>query len=406
MTLRSGRSTFVKANETTSWGSPRRTVTLRCNREAGDRRLCDALHEFILSRLEMQRYRPPLASPPFFPSLREVTYQYASDATLEVIRRCVASIPEQVRLNSWIHLSGRASSGAHWDDSPHGSTNSDMYRPADLLDASGGLPTSCGETSWPARAVSRPPAMAASRAVVVTPVATVLASGPDATAVAARSDGWVALTPVASYPRGNQPRLYSRAIDAQRWVARARDVLSGKSLSDSDNTSRDFIPSLGRGVVNLETRVDGAAGHRSVSMRFNDCRGVARVYVVDSAAVAAIADAVEGATFIALSSSRPPVPPTLDRAYEEGDVSCPAVPLDQPASRVAPQGRRFSVQFVVDTLGSAETESIRFTTEPAREVAAAVTAEVLSRRFRPARWADIKVRQVVRTTVTLAAPPV
>ncbi|MEP6620956.1 MAG: hypothetical protein ABJE47_16645 [bacterium] len=404
--LRPVRTTFVKVDSTTRWIYPTSTLSLRCHREAGDRRLCDALHEFIQAQPDVSPFHFPSVGiapgEPHFDEERVIDYRYANDATVQKIRRCIATIPNQVRHNSWVRLSGRLSSGPWWNDTQPGSSNSDMYAPAELLDASGDISRGCGDVGVVARGEPSPPSLSAARPVNTTHISTFQFKQTDRTEVSARSDGWIVMTPLDSWPREPSPttHLYARAADAQRWVNRVREVISGRSMSINDGGSPRFIPSLGRGKVNANARVADSAQHGRVSFELHDCRGVAIQYSVDSAALLTIAEAVQDAIYIARSASRVATPPTLARPYEEGEVSCPAVALNAPAPPRPSDAQRIakplSVRFVVDTTGRVEEESIQFSTGPALAFAALVRAEVIGRRYRPAMWADVKVRQVVR----------
>jgi hypothetical protein len=244
------------------------------------------------------------------------------------------------------------------------------------------------------------------RAVRTTHVSAFAFMRTNPTTIGARSDGWIVLTPLTGSMGGpdSTTHLYARAGDAERWVQRVRDVMSGRSVDRDASESGRFIPQLGRGTVNVETRVTDSAGYPKVSFGLHDCGSASRGYNVDGAALLTIAANVERAAGIALRGSRIPVPPTLEHPYESSEVSCPAVALDdstrQRVSELQRNAKGISLRFVVDTAGRVEERSIRFARGTSPAFAAVARVDVARWRYRAAEWAGIRVRQVVRVKST------
>ena len=400
------KTTYVHAEQTVKWRYPSASLTLRCRRDAGDPHFCDALHEFIQAQPGIRPFSFPAGGVNPLGSgsaaERRMVYHYAEEGTAAKVRRCVASFPAQTRLDSWVKLHGRPVAGRWWAESPSGTSNSLTARraPAEGLDASGDVLSSCGDEGIVAEAGN-----AHSRLPVrTTHMSTFAFKRTNPTTVSARSDGWIVLTPLTGSMGGpdSTTHLYARAADAQRWVQRVHDVLSGGSFDRYASELGRFIPQLGRGTVKVETRVTDSARYQKVSFGLTDCRGLHRSYNVDGSALLMIAAYVEWAAEVALRESTIPLPPTLEHPYESNEVSCPAVALDDSTrsrySVLQRNGKFSSVRFVVDTAGRVEERSITFAAGTDHEFEAAARADVARWRYRPAEWAGIRVRQTVNMT--------
>ncbi|MEO5815656.1 MAG: hypothetical protein ABIT20_10295 [Gemmatimonadaceae bacterium] len=415
-------TTIVDADQTVQWRVPSASISLTCHRQSGDPRLCDALHEFVLSQPGVRVQQYPAAGvaaiPPHFPQQRVALYHYSTEETAAKVRRCVASIPPQTRLNSWVRVLGRPTTGRWWGESPTGTSDSRAQAPAEGLDATGNLPSTCGDIG-PVTLASAPITSAVAPHVVRTFVAQFAPERTEATIIEARSDGWVMLTPPASAWRSQaQPttHLFARAADAQRWVTRVRDVLSLRSMNSDDGESSVFIPALGRGTVRLTTRVTDSLGYPKVWVALEDCAGLSRGYNVDGQSLLMIAWDIERAAELALRSSSVPTPPTLARAYEADDVSCRAVAQNAttrlPFPEALPAAKRQAadvvVRFIVDTMGRVEPQSISLFDRTPTAIAAASRAHVATWRFRPAELAGVRVRQFINVKLAFdstTAPP-
>jgi hypothetical protein len=381
------RATYVQADTVTKWRYPSGSFRLRCNREAGDPRLCDAVHEFVLAQPGVVPLRSPTSAQ--FDDERVVVYRYGDESTADKIRRCLVSIPVQTRLDAWLRLVGRPVGGRWWAESPTGSSNSSTSRkaPAQGLDARGDIPPACGDRGY----VATEPVVAAPRTVTTVPVRTFEFGRVNKTAIDARSDGWVRMTPLTSWSRepGPETHVFARAVDAHRWVQRVRDVLSGRAADR-------FVPSLGRGTAKVSVRVTDSLGYPRVSFAMHDCRSASVQYHVDGAALLSIAADVERAADIALRGSPVPVPPTLDHPYEADAVTCSAVAIGKHVTAL-------DVDFVVDTAGKVEAGSITFP-HLTPDDAEAVRAELMRRSYRPAELTGVKVRQVVHEGIMNTSP--
>jgi hypothetical protein len=411
------RATFVDADRAVKWRLPSASFLLICHRAAGDPRLCDALHEWVSQRPGMRQARfarsgiSPLGY--HFGEERVAVYRYPDETIASTVRRCIASIPPQVRLNSWVQLRNRSTDGTWKIASPSGSSSSEQTTIADVLDASGSIPRECGAPV--ALAGGRAPVATANPASLrpphVTGVSMFADGGVDPTTIEARSDGWIVMTPLMSvwapepYPTTH---LYASAADALRWVERVRAVVGVRRDTSATGVADMFIPPLGRGPVHVETRVaaDSARG-LTVSFSFVDCTGLSRGYNVDRTALLEIAGDVERAAQIALRASPVATTPALGRPFYSDEASCRVVKHSDSAKPRYPDDaseddRRVTevgVRFIVDTAGRVEDSSVTLLPDVPPRIAAAARAVVAGWRYRAADWGGVPVRQYVVGTL-------
>jgi hypothetical protein len=413
------RVTFVDADRTVKWRIPSASFVLSCHRMAGDPRLCDALHEWVSRQPGIRRVQfapggvTPL--PHHFEEQRVTVYRYPDETIASKVRRCIASIPPQVRLNSWVHFENRSTDGNWKIESPFGSSSGGTTIAA-VIDGSGSIPQECGAPAALAGggSATAPPSNPASlHPPRVTGVSMFAYDGVEPTTIEARSDGWIAITPLKSvfapepYPTTH---LYASAADALRWVERVRAVIGVVGVvgvrPDASATDRTdtFIPQLGRGPVHVEThvRIDSARG-LTVSFNFVDCMGLSRGYNMDRAALLEITDGVERAAQIALRASPVATTPAPGRPFYSDEASCRVVKRPDSAKPRYPddasEGDRrvteVGVRFIVDTAGRVEDSSVTLLPDVPPRIAAAARAVAAGWRYRPANWGGIPVRQYV-----------
>lgn len=103
-----------------------------------------------------------------------------------------------------------------------------------------------------------------------------------------------------------------------------------------------------------------------------------------------------------------PRPPTLRRPYYAGEVSC--VPqlvgtVRRPVADGIVPGTEVAAEFVVDTSGVVEPNSIRFLPSTGKRAVAAARVQIERRRYTPADWDGTPVRAVVQATVVFGPEP-
>ncbi len=397
------RTTYVEADGAVKQRVPSASITLTCHREVGDPRLCDAMHEFVLALPGVRFYRSPPGTvaplPGHFEEQRVAIYRYSEERAAAKIRRCVSTIPPQTRMNSWLHVLIRPTTGRWWGDGATGSSNSGAYTRAAILGATGSIPSTCGDSGVV------PLATTARYSDSVGAVSRTTVSLRAPMSVHARSNGWVELVPLdAGWPGRRGPsHLYARASDAARWAARVQEVFKTWSITRSDGESATFIPALGVGTVTLKARVTDSRGRAKVSVQLNDCAHAGRQYDMDAETLAFLAHDVAVAAGSAGRASPEPRAPTLAKPYNVEDVSCAAftsiavtvLTLPDSSRGALPPGRSVRVRFAVDTAGHVEPESISLPSRMLVATADVVRTRLLALRYRPAELARMAVRQYV-----------
>jgi hypothetical protein len=421
--LRPIRTSFVHAEPTVKWRFPSSVMLLECHRLGGDTRLCDALHEWVQRQPGVRRLQAPSGIAPVRSSsdgLRKALYRYPNEEVGTAVRRCIASISQRDRLASWVKLQARTADGTWRVEQVYGTSTIRDGQPAMIaavLDETGSIPARCGDAAAPtlvqapAAAPPRPARRTLASAPRITPVTVLSDEHTEPTGVEARSDGWIAITPLISvfapepYPTTH---LYARAADALKWVERVRAALQVQPDTGRDASADSFVPQLGVGRVHIEVHPSPGSSDRSVlSYGLEDCTGMHRQYGNDRATLLGITAQVERAARIALAGSRVAVPPSVDDPYYSREVSCRAMPRASNAPARFPDDvpvnqRRFTelgVRFVVDTAGRVDPASVAILSGTSPSLAAATRALVGTWRYRAAEWGGVPVRQFVSTVV-------
>lgn len=419
VSLKPQRVTYVDADRAVHWRIPTASFVLRCNRAAGDPRLCDALHEWVSRRpgVTPARFDTSGVSPLGYSSAEErvVVYRYRDEPTVTAVRRCVASIPQQLRLASWVALRIHAAAGTWQHESAHGSASSSGEGVAAILDGTGSIPSDCGAPTVASGAVPMPSLNAAAlRPPHVTVVSTFGERG-EPTTIEARSDGWIAMTPLIS-PFAPEPypttHLYATASDALRWVERVRAVVGDARDSSAASGASAFIPPLGRGSVHARTLVALDSARRpTISFSFEDCAGMGRQYHLDQRTLLELASDVERAARIAFKGSPIATTPSLGRPFYADEASCRASPSPRNAAPTYPVDataedksvNELGVRFVVDSTGRVDAGSVAILPGATARMADAARRLVSDWRYRPAQWGGVPVAQYVTTALAFDA---
>ncbi|HEX7980188.1 MAG TPA: energy transducer TonB [Gemmatimonadaceae bacterium] len=228
-------------------------------------------------------------------------------------------------------------------------------------------------------------------------------------AVEATSDGWVVLTPLATFPdrRDEIPaqRLHASPADVELWTTAARQLLA--RIADSSQTAQEGqLPSLGRGRVHL-TQYYPTGRTRGFPLQIVGCEGVYTTVEMSASELATLTGALERATIAARRHGERPAPPTLERPYYASEVSCGARregegPLPSFPSTMPRSSRRYTevgVRFIVDTAGFVEPRSVALLPGAPPALAGVARTLVTRWRYRPAEWSGLPLRQVVTTAL-------
>ena len=420
VSLEPRRVTYVDADRTVHWRIPPASFVLRCNRAAGDPRLCDALHSWASHRpgVTPVRYDAGGVSPLGYSAAEErvIVYRYRDESTATAVRRCVASIPEQLRLASWTTLRIHSAAGIWQNEMAHGSATSNGEAVAAILDGTGSIPPDCGA---PMVASGAPPTPSVSAAAALRPPHVTLVSTfgepGEPTTLEARSDGWIAMTPLIS-PFAPEPypttHLYATASDALRWVERVRAAVGDGRDATASSAAAAFIPQLGRGPVHARTLVTlDSPRQPTISFSFEDCAGMGRQYQLDRRTLLELASDVERAARIALKGSPVATTPSLGRPFYADEASCRASPSPRNAAPTYPVDataedrnvKDVGVRFVVDSTGRVEASSVAILPGATARMADAARRLVSGWRYRPAQWGGVPVAQYVTTALAFDA---
>jgi hypothetical protein len=224
--------------------------------------------------------------------------------------------------------------------------------------------------------------------------------------VEATKTGWITISFLSTNAGAGHTlpamRMVTGARDLKHWITKVRPLL--EALADSTRPKPDpFSVDLGNGAYRLQ--IAGSQGRtRRVSFGWTACGPGPAPNLVSTDELLDLLSLLDSAT--AVAGGNDGRPPTLSRPYYASEVSCPAVAdTANKAPHLASNTPDLGTEFVVDTAGRVESESIRFLFGASEPIVRTVRAAVAQWRFHRAEIDGTPVRQIVQTVVSFAPQP-